>query len=134
MDEMFLNVSEPVQVTSTANQNQTGLVHSQHQALTNGYQDEIVNIMQRQGDISALLAQQNLSSLFPSRNIPVFDGDPLHYRSFIRAFENGVEEKTSNWSDRLHLLEQYTRAEPRDLVHSCQHLPSELGYNKAKIL
>ena len=72
-----------------------------------------------------LLVQQNLCSALPSRNIPVFDGDPLQYRSFIRAFENGVEEKTDNWSDCLHFLEQYTRG---------QHLPSEQGYHRAKIL
>lgn len=90
--------------------------------------------MQRQNDIAALLVQKNLSSVLPSRSIPVLDGDPLHYRSFIRPFENGVEEKTSNWSDRLSFLEQYTRGEPRNLAHSRQHLPSELGYNKAKIL
>ncbi len=85
--------------------------------------------MQRQNDIAALLVQQNLCSVLPSRNISVFDGDPLQYRSFIRAFENGVEAKTDNWSDCLHFLERYTRGQPKDLVHSCQHLPSEQGYH-----
>ena len=90
--------------------------------------------MQRQNDIAALLVQQNLCSVLPARNIPVFDGDPLQYRSFIRAFENGVEMKTTDWSDCLHFLEQYTRGQPRDLVCSCQHLPSEQGYHRAKSL
>ena len=133
-DERFLDAGESVQFASAVDQNQAGLVHPRYHAHTNGSQDEIVNIMQRQNDIAALLVQQNLSSALPSRNIPVFDGDPLHYRSFIKAFENGVEEKTSNWSDRLHFLEQYTSGEPRNLVHSCQHMPSEMGYNKAKLL
>lgn len=97
-------------------------------------QVSIIDIMQRQNDITAMLVQQNQSSVLPPRNIPVFDGDPLQYRSFIRAFENGVEAKTSNLSDCLHFLEQYTRGQPRDLVHSCQHLPSELGYLKGKSL
>ncbi|XP_032416528.1 uncharacterized protein LOC116718567 isoform X3 [Xiphophorus hellerii] len=97
-------------------------------------QISIIDIMQRQNDITAMLVQQNQNSVLPPRNIPVFDGDPLQYGSFIRAFENSVEAKTSNLSDCLHFLEQYTRGQPRDLVHSCQHLPSELGYPRAKSL
>lgn len=68
------------------------------------------------------------------RNIPVFEGDPLQFRSFIRAFEHCVEQKTNNFSDCLYFLEQYTRGQPRDIVRSCQHLPSDLGFQKAKSL
>ena len=49
-------------IASAADQDQAGL-HPQYHALTNGSHDEIVNIMQRQNDIAALLAQQNLSSV-----------------------------------------------------------------------
>lgn len=134
MNEMLLQADAPVQVTTAVNENQTGHVHLQTQAPTGNYSSDIVNIMQRQNDITALLVQQNLCSVLPSRNTPVFDGDPLQYKSFIRAFENGVEDKTTNWSDCLHFLEQYTRGQPRDLVHSCQHLPAEQGYHRAKSL
>lgn len=54
---------------------------------------DILNIMQRQNEITALLVQQNTASALPMRNIPVFDGDPLYFKSFLRAFENCVEEK-----------------------------------------
>lgn len=93
------------------------------------HQDDIVNIMQN--DITTMLFQQTLCFGLPPRNIPVFDADPLQYKSFIRAFENGVEQKTTSWKD---FLEQYTRGQPRDLVLSCQHLPAEQGYLKAKDL
>lgn len=102
--------------------------------LTENNTKEIVNIMQKQNDITNLLVKQNLSSVLPARNIPMFDGDPLQYRSFMNAFENGVEAKTDNWSDCLHFLEQFTRGQPKDLVHSCQHLPPEQGYSTAKYL
>lgn len=36
--------------------------------------------------------------------------------------------------DCLHFLEQYTRGQSRDLVHSCQHLPANQGYGRAKSL
>lgn len=79
---------------------QARLVQPHIQGLTESYQSDIVNVMQRQNEISALLAQQNLCSVLPVRNIPVFDGHPLQYRSFIiRAFGNGVEKKTTNRSD-----------------------------------
>lgn len=97
-------------------------------------QPSVMDIMQRQNDITAMLVQQIMNSVLPPRDIPVFDGDPLQYKSFIRAFENGVEVKSTNWSDCLHFLEQYTRGQPRDLVHSCQHLPVEQGYQRAKEL
>ena len=90
--------------------------------------------MQRQNEITALLVEQNTASALPQRNIPVFDGDPLHFKSFLRAFENCVEQKTKNFSDCLYFLEQYTRGQPRDIVRSCQHLPLEMGYPKAKTL
>lgn len=64
----------------------------------------------------------------------MFDGDPLHFKSFMRAFENCVENKTTSHSDYLYFLEQYTRGQPRDLVRSCHHLPPEPGYQRAKAL
>ncbi len=96
--------------------------------------NDIVNIMQRQNDITTLLVQQNLASALPMRNIPLFDDDPLKFQSFMRSFENCVEEKTNNFNDCLSFLEQYTREQPRNLVKSCQHLPPSMGYQRAKSL
>lgn len=45
-----------------------------------------------------------------------------------------IEVKTDNASDCLHFLEQFTKGQPRDLVKSCQHLPSVQGYQRAKSL
>ncbi len=68
--------------------------------------------------------------------ISVFSGDPLEFTFFIRAFEHGVENenKTTNNKDRLYFLEQFTTGQPKVLVCSCQHIPSERGYREAKIL
>lgn len=78
-----------------------------------------------------LIQQQSLSSL-PKRDISVFDGDPLKFHSFVKAFENGVERNTASHSDRLYFLEQYTNGHPKELVRSCQHIDPERGYIKAK--
>lgn len=44
------------------------------------HQTSIIDIMQRQNDITAMFVQQNQNSVLPPRNIPVFDGDPLQYK------------------------------------------------------
>ena len=94
----------------------------------------ISNVLQRQNDITNLLVKQNLYSTLPPRDIPIYEGDPLQYDMFIRAFEGGVERKTDNFSDCLHFLQQYTKGHPNNLVRSCQHLPPSQGYQKAKQL
>lgn len=43
-------------------------------------------------------------------------------------------KKRHSAKDCLYFLEQYTRGQPRELVRSCQHMPHELGYAKAKSL
>lgn len=77
----------------------------QSPTLTENCQNEIVNNMQQQNDIATLLVKQNASSVLPARNILAFDEDPLQYRSFMNAFENGAEAKTDNWINCLHFLE-----------------------------
>lgn len=94
---------------------------------------DIVSIMCKQNEITAsLVNQQRLLSL-PPRDIPVFEGDPFQYKAFIKAFEQGVEDKASE-ADRLYYLEQFTRGQPRELVQSCQDMDPERGFIVAKAL
>lgn len=85
---------------------------------------DIFNVIKQQADITELLVKnQNLARL-PKRDIPVFSGDPLDFRSFLKAFEHTVDSRTDNNADKLYFLEQYTRGEPQDLVKVasiCQH-------------
>ncbi|KAK7884418.1 hypothetical protein WMY93_027541 [Mugilogobius chulae] len=86
-----------------------------------------------QNVFEVLTKQQKLATL-PPQNIPVFKGDPLEYRLFIRAFEHGVEDKTDNDKDRLYYMEQYTSGQPRELIRSCLHMDPTRGYKEAKRL
>lgn len=61
-----------------------------------------------------------------------FHGDPLQYRTFIRAFENCVEANATNKGDCLYYLQQYTRGHPRELIGSCFHIAPDRGYMRAK--
>lgn len=94
----------------------------------------IFTIMQKQNDITALLVQHQSSLSLPPRNIPIFDGNPLEYIAFVRAFEHGVEAKPDSSVDCLYYLEQYTRGQPQEQVKSCQHMPPDRGYQRARML
>ncbi|KAJ8391888.1 hypothetical protein AAFF_G00083590 [Aldrovandia affinis] len=87
-----------------------------------------------QRDIADLIIMQQKLALLPAREIAVFNGDPLTYQSFMRAFEYLVEDKTSSSQDRLYFLEQYTSDQPRDLVRSCLNMDARQGYAEAKRL
>lgn len=92
------------------------------------------DVMCRQADLTKLLVKTHQLSLLPSREIPVFYGDPLQFELFIRVFEHSIEGKTDNSQDLLYFLEQYTGGQPRELVRSCIHMNPEKGYKEAKRL
>lgn len=70
--------------------------------------DNILAVMQKQNVITELLVKQQQLSHLPTKDIPVFKGDALQYKSFMRAFEHALEQKTSNDQDNLYFLEQFT--------------------------
>lgn len=94
----------------------------------------IVDIMRHQNTITEVLVKQQRLSSLPPLSIPMFKGDPLEYKFFMRAFEHGIEDKTENCKDRLYFLEQFTMGQPRELVQSCQHMELSSGYKEAKRL
>lgn len=71
-------------------------------------QSNIHSLRKKQNEITTLLVQQQIAALLPHREIPVFNGNPLEYRTFIKAFEH--------------------------LVKSCKYLSPNQGYQKAKSL
>lgn len=99
-----------------------------------GEQNNVFDIMKRQNEITTLLVQQQQHAFLPKRDIQLFDGDPLQFHTFMRAFENCIESKSNSHSDCLYFLEQFTRGRPRDLVRSCQHMDPHRGYAQAKQL
>ena len=94
----------------------------------------MIDILRKQNEITQMLIQEQRFSRLPSREVPVFTGDPLSYISFIQAFEHCIESKTSNNRDRLLFLEQFTDGQPKTIVRSCLHMDSQKGYVKAKRL
>ncbi len=92
---------------------------------------ELYRVMKRQTDITELLVRNQQMSRLPQRDIPLFHGDPLEFRSFLKAFDHAIVSRTDSDADKLYFLEQYTRGDARDLVKSCQHMPARRGYQEA---
>lgn len=91
-------------------------------------------MLEKQNEITSLLVEQQSLFLLPKGDLQTFDGDPLRYQTFIKAFEHNLEDRTPSHKDCLYYLEQYTRDQSRNLVRSCQHLPPARGYFRAKAL
>lgn len=73
----------------------------------------LYEVMQKQNAITEMLVKQQTRSYLPPEDIAVFKGDPLTYKSFVRAFEHAVDSKTDSYQDKLYYLEQYTSGEPQ---------------------
>ena len=96
--------------------------------------DSLCQAITQQANVTEYLVRNHKASLLPDLTIPIFKGDPLEYKSFIRSIEHGVEGRTSDNRDRLQFLLQYTSGQPHELVKSCIHMEPSAGYAKAKQL
>ncbi len=95
-------------------------------------ENNILRVMNKQNEITEMLVKQNQLSQLPVKEVTVFKGDPLTFKSFFRAFEQTIEAKTDDESDKLYYLLQYTAGEPQELVRSCEHMPRRKAYREAK--
>ena len=99
---------------------------------------KMVEAQIRQADaFQQLLRQQQESILtltLPQPDVPVFNGDPIDYNDFVRAFENLIERKTSSANARLYYLVQYTAGEVQQLMRSCLSMREDEGYREARRL
>ena len=72
--------------------------------------------------------------MLPKPEVPIFDGDPIEYQTFVRTFENLIEANTDSDSARLYYLIQYTRGDVKELMKSCLSMKNEEGYLEARQL
>lgn len=138
----YLSAGDQPQVTFSKLKMQQGRMHGAQayaenpapmvQSSTN--HDRLITVLEKQNEITSLLVERQSLLLLPRRDIQIFDGDPLQFQTFMMTFEHSIEEKTASAKDCLYFLEQYTRGQPRELVRSCQHMPHDQGYAKAKFL
>ena len=97
-----------------------------------GLSDQAFHILEQQNRVMEEFVNQQQKNTLPRRQVPIFDGNPLSYCTFMRAFETVIESNESDSGGRLYYLEQHTSGRAREIVRSCMYLSPEEGYSKAK--
>ena len=79
--------------------------------------------------------QQLIDSIqLPKTELMTFDGDPLKYWMFMRAFQNSVERETIDSNAKLMRLLQYCTGKALKVIQSCAVMEPDVGFAKAKEL
>jgi hypothetical protein len=98
-------------------------------------QDVFIRILERQNEISNLLARNQEEASLPPKKLEPFSGeDVTEFKAFMSKFESVIESKCTNNVDRLAFLEQYTSRDARKLVKSCLNADATIAYQQAKLL
>ena len=97
-----------------------------------GLSDQAYQILVQQNGVMEDFVKQQQRNTLLRRHVPVFDGKPLEYCTFIRAFETVIEAKEPDYAGRLYYLEQHTSGRPQEIVRSCLYMVPKEGYEKAK--
>ena len=95
---------------------------------------ELINLQEKQTELSTLIANQQKISSLPVQEPPVFNGNVLDYPAFIQAFEAIIENKVDSNKDKLFFLNKYTTGKANEAVKGFVMLNTDDGYNEAKAL
>ena len=93
--------------------------------------DPFLQLVEKQTQLTEILAQQHQQSLLPRLHLSKFTNDPLEFNTFIRNFKSQVETRTQSSDARLQYLLQYLEGEAKDLIKGCLHKDPSLGYPQA---
>ena len=95
---------------------------------------ELINLQEKQTQLSALIANQQKISSLPVQEPPIFNGNILDYPSFVQAFEATIENRVDSNKDRLFFLNKYTSGKANEAIKGFVTLNTDDGYNEAKAL
>ena len=93
---------------------------------------DMLNIISQQTQLSKMLIESQMKTSLPQRAVPIFDGNPLEYASWLSAFNHGVESRCSEAADKLFYLHQFTAGEVQKVVSSFMRKDPDVGYRQAK--
>lgn len=92
----------------------------------------LASILEEQVKTTRMLAAAQERSTLPRKEPECFDGNDITlFRPFVQAFRRTICTKTSDASDHLYYLDQFTKGEARDIVRSCSHMEPSQGFAKA---
>ena len=70
----------------------------------------------------------------PKAELMFYDGEPLKFWEFWRAFETNVDSATINDAAKLTRLLHYCKGDARKVIQACSVMESTRGYSRAKTL
>ena len=97
-----------------------------------GLSDQAYQIFVQQNRVMEEVVKQQQRNSPPIGQVPVFDGNPLQYCTFIRAFDTVIEPRELDYAARLYYLEQHTSGRPQEIVRRCLYMAPKEGYTKAR--
>ena len=77
-----------------------------------GLSDQAYQILVQKNRVMDEFVKQQQRNALPRRRVPVFDGNPLEYCTFMSAFETVIKAKEPDSTGRLYYLEQHTSGRP----------------------
>ena len=103
--------------------------------LRRSFEPSVAFDMQSILDVTQRQHQTLVESLqIPKTELSNFDGDPLHYWSFIRRFEYTMEKDTISDAAKLNALLHCCTGRARDLLRCCEVREPSEGYRLARKL
>ena len=113
---------------------QSKISSSSSDSIKSDLSDQAYQILAQQNRVMEEFVKQQQRNTPPRRRVPTFDGNPLEYCTFMRAFETVIEDKEPDYAGRLYYLEQHTAGRAQEMVRSCLYMKPKEGYLTAKKL
>ena len=137
-DHQALNPNAPEWRAATPQRNERSYCQSQSDRFRDESFQALMATQDRQNSVLQQLVEQQQQSVMaltlPQPSMQIFNGDPLNYCDFVRAFEHLVESKAASSGARLYYLVQYTSGSVEELMRSCLSMQPEEGYREARRL
>ena len=95
---------------------------------------QLIEIQNKQMELTALLANQQRFNHLPVKEPPIFNGNPYEYFSIVSAFDSIISDNVISDKDRLYYLAKYTSGKANDIVKRFLAVNSERGYREARKL
>ena len=113
---------------------QSKISSSSSDSIKSDLSDHACQTLVRQNRVMEEFVKQQQRNILPRRRVPTFDGNPLEYCTFMRAFETVIKSKEPDHAGRLYYFEQHTAGRAQEMVRSCLYMEPKEGYLKAKKL
>ena len=120
---------------ASASTNEPNLEHrsrNDHTSANDNLNSRMIDILERQNEITNTIAMCQQRSMLPERQIIKFDGsDVTKFKLFRNNFNRAILRECQSDSDRYIYLQQCTSDKAHRLVNSCSHYDATTAFNTA---